>query len=207
MKCPRCGEILLGIGNGLYECLSCSYVGTFRNITELKLDLHRVDALIESKKMEIEYLLDARREAIIRGGKTYLKKVLENYGFRNITNLEDGVYRIDALIETIKTRIEQLLDARREAMIRGSNTCLKVVLGDYGVRTSKPAMVQIRTGREKKSVRSTFGLIVASAEVGAFLDWFANSFYALMDGKIPLVQGIVPIILLFHGIILIIVAS
>jgi hypothetical protein len=207
MKCPVCGEALVGMRNGLYECLACSVSGTFSDILELKHLIARTDALIEAKKMEIEYMLDARREVLIRGSATYLKKVLGNYGFRNIPDFKDGIRRIDVLVETKRNEIERLLDARREVLIRGSTTYLKALLDALGFGIPKPVVITTTRKGRKKSTGRTIGLMLASAQIGAFLDWFVNSFYGLLDGTIPMAQSGIPVVLLLESIILVLVAT
>jgi len=207
MKCPICGEGLFGIRNELYECLTCFYIGTFRDILELKHLFQRADALVEAIEMEIEHLYDARREAVLRHSVTYLKAVLHCYGLRDISGPNDAVCRIDTLIEAKKTELERLLEALREAKTRGSTTYLKKVLSDQGFRILKPEPIPIVTKVGKKSVRRKIGLMIASAQATVFLNWFANSFDGLMNGGIPLAQGVVPILLLLESIVLVVVAS
>lgn len=154
MKCPRCDATLLGVGGDLYECPQCFYIGSFKGILEFKKTIRQVDSIIETKEAEKEYLLDARREAILKGNTVYLQKVLtENSSY------SPQVY---------------------------SSSCPVIV--------------------KRKSFRSKLGLMLASVELGAFMSWLLDNFYALMDGKLPLIQGVLPFVFLFQSVILLVVS-
>lgn len=154
MKCPICGTNLLHVRSDLFECPQCLFVGSPKNVMEIISYIRKIDAIIETKEDEKEYLLDARREALLKGNAVYLKRVLNDVGlnFPQTTS------------------------------------------------SSNPVVAK------KPSFASTLGLMIASLELGAFMSWFIDNCYELTSSHLPLTQALIPFIILFQALILLVVA-
>jgi len=154
LKCPICGAELIHIRGDLCKCSQCLFAGDPKNITELKRNIRKIDAIIKIKEDEMEYLLDARREAILKGNAVYLRQVLN----------------------------------------------------DISLTPSQANSSSYPTVAKTLSSRNKLGLMIASLELGAFLSWLIDNCYELTSGNLPLVQTLIPFIILFQAIILLAVS-
>lgn len=125
---------------------------------------------------------------------------------KNIMELKRNIRKIDAIIQMKEDEKEFFLEARKEAILKGNVVYLRQVLNDISLTQPQANSSSYPTVAKTLSFRSKLGLMIASSEVGAFLRWLIDNCYELSSGNLPLVQTLIPFIILFQAIILLAVS-